>query len=325
MEAGRLRTKLFEYYATDGADDDVRFELPKGRYRPSINLHETAELEPLPEQEIHYCKTPDDVMLAYSVMGSGPPIVKTSTWLTHLEVEYENGVWQHYLLELSRGRQLIRYDSRNMGLSDRNASRFDFDALVTDLETVADNLGLERFPIFGTSAGVAVAVAYAARHPERVSHLVLLGGMLHGPRRAGSPEARDFADAVEASIRFGWQQPDSNFRQLLVTALMPDGSKAQYEALDELQLASCDRESVLRYVDLVHNLDVTDEAKHVRAPVLVCHGKREMIPFAEARRIAAHIPQARVVPLDTRNHLLQPNEPAWRKFVNELNAFLENG
>lgn len=325
VEVGRLRAKLHEYYATVGAQESVRFELPKGGYRPLIHVAASAEAEPLPPQEVRYCKTPDNVMLAYALMGDGSPIIKTSTWLTHLEVEYRNETWRHYLLELSRGRQLVRYDSRNMGMSDRNVERFDFEALVSDLETVVDDLGLERFPVFGTSQGVSVAIAYAARHPERVSHLILLGGFLRGPRVAGVPEALDFAEAVESSLRYGWQKPDSHFRQVLCRSILPDGTEKEYKALDELQVASCDVEDVHRYVETVHHIDVAEEAKQVRAPTLICHATEEMIPFAEARRITAHMPNSRVVPLASRNHRLQEREPAWNVFVESLNRFLATG
>jgi pimeloyl-ACP methyl ester carboxylesterase len=322
VEAGRLRAKLREYYATEGRCDDVEISLPKGGYRPTIALGGGPAPEPLPPQEIRYCRTPDDVALAYALMGKGMPIVRTSTWLTHLELEYESDIWHHYLFELSRGRRLVRYDSRNMGMSDRHARRFDFDSLVTDLETVVDAAGLERFAIFGTSQGVSVAVAYAARHPERVSHLILLGGFLRGPRLSEMPGARDFCQAIEASIRFGWQQPDSNFRTLLCRSLMPEGTPAQHAALDAMQGASCDLDAVIRYTEFVHRIDVRDEAPRVAAPTLVCHAHREMVPFGEAQIIASQIPGARLVPLESRNHLLQPDEPAWANFVGALNDFL---
>ena len=322
VEIGRLRAKLHEYYATDGINDDIRIELPKGRYQPILHVPPALESEPLPTQTINYCKTDDGVTLAYGVMGEGPPIIKTATWLTHLEIDIRVRTWQHYARALSHGRKLIRYDGRNMGMSERRVSNFNFEAMIHDLETVADAAGVDRFPIFGTSQGVSVAIAYAARYPERVSKLILAGGFLQGPRVANVPEALEFADAIETSIRYGWQKPESHFRQLLCRSLLPEGSEEDFRELDELQMASCDVEDIQAIVDHVHTIDVAEEAKQVRAPTLILHATNEMIPMIAARQIAATIPNSKIVELESRNHLIQAKEPAWPVMVSAMNDFL---
>lgn len=325
VEVGRLRNKLREYYDANGSGDAVVIALPKGQYRPQLavgRVTDTSQLPALPQQDIQFCRTPDDVTIAYATMGAGPPLVKTSTWLTHLELDYRLSVWHHYWLEFSRERQLIRYDSRNMGLSQRNVENFGFDDLVTDLESVVDAAGIERFALFGTSQGTSVAAAYAARHPERVSHLILLSGMLRGPRMTGDPMAAAHADAMDATVRAGWQQPDSIFRGVLCKRLISDGTPEQFRQLDELQMGSCDTEAVIRYANLVHHIDVVEESRRILAPTLILHAKGDRIPIQEAHLAASIIPDSRFVQLDTENHLLQADERAWSHFVNEVNAFL---
>ena len=120
------------------------------------------------EQRIQFCTAPDGVRLAYATSGTGPPLVKPANWMTHLDYDWESPVWRHWLRALSREHTLIRYDERGNGLSDREVADLSFDAWVSDLETIVDSLGLDRFPLFGISQGCAVAIAYAVRHPERV-------------------------------------------------------------------------------------------------------------------------------------------------------------
>ena len=191
VEIGRLRNKLREYYATEGVDDHVLIDVPLGRYSVQIMVrHSVAQLyrEPLPKQSVRYCQTPDGVRIAYSTLGEGYPLICLSHWLSHLEADAANPFVRHYWVELSRRFQLIRYDIRGFGMSQRELPKLEFDDLVADLETVVDALGLERFALLGPSGGAPVGTAYAARHPERVSHLMLLGGFIRGPRRTGDPK-----------------------------------------------------------------------------------------------------------------------------------------
>jgi pimeloyl-ACP methyl ester carboxylesterase len=328
VEVGRLRNKLREFYSDAGRCDPVLIDLPKGRYKPRISIQKSEEegyRQPLPRQAIRFCKTPDGVNLAYSSAGAGYPLVKTATWLTHLERDYDgNSVWRHYWREFSSRFTLVRYDSRNFGLSDRNVERFGSEDLVTDLETVVDAARLERFALFGTSQGVAVAVEYAARHPERVSHLILLGGFLQGPRKVGYAGAVEHAEAMEKLVRAGWGQSHSHFRNVLCTMLMADATPEQHRMIDEAQLASCDADVATRFTLMISNLDVVDAARRVTTPTLVCHAKEDVIPFEAARFMAAQIRASRLVPLETRNHIMTANEPAWSAFIEEVTNFVSN-
>jgi DNA-binding winged helix-turn-helix (wHTH) protein/pimeloyl-ACP methyl ester carboxylesterase len=158
-----------------------------------------------PPQEIRFCTTDDGVRLAYATMGAGPPLVKVANWLSHLDYDRESVVWRHWLIELSRRHRLVRYDERGCGLSDWEVPEFSFDAWVRDLETIVDTAGIDRFPLLGISQGGAVAVAYAVRHPERVSHLVILGSFARGrSRRAATPEERELEAARSEIVRRGW-------------------------------------------------------------------------------------------------------------------------
>ena len=174
---------------------------------------------------IRFCTSSDGVRIAFATCGSGPPLVKAANWLTHIEFDRTSPVWQHWLQELSRGHTLVRYDKRGCGLSDWDASDFSIEAWTSDLEAVVDAAGLERFALVGLSQGGAVSIAYAARHPDRVSHLVLCGAFARG--RFQWARSRDELDEYEMAIRLaelGWERDNAAFRQTFATQLLPDGS-----------------------------------------------------------------------------------------------------
>jgi pimeloyl-ACP methyl ester carboxylesterase len=326
VEVGRLRNKLREYYATEGADDDVLIDVPRGRYVVEIDVrHTVAQLyrEPLPEQTIHHCRTPDGVRIAYSTLGEGYPLICLSHWLSHLEADAANPFVRHYWLEFSRRFRLIRYDARGFGLSERDLPKLEFDDLVTDLETVVDALGLKRCALIGPSGGAPVGTAYAARHPQRVSHLMLLGGFIRGPRGVGDPKAAEFADMVQSMIRIGWGKTESRFRDFFVSMLVPDGTAELYKRMDKAQCAASSAENAERYFGVLSDFDVSDEACRVTAPTLIFHGTAETgVPIEEAEYAASRISGARVVPLPTKNHVLMPDERAWPIFLDELERFV---
>jgi pimeloyl-ACP methyl ester carboxylesterase/DNA-binding CsgD family transcriptional regulator len=278
-------------------------------------------------QHVRFCTGSDGVRLAYAVLGSGPPLVKAPNWLSHLEYEWQSPIWRHWVEELSRHRTYVRYDARGCGLSDRDPADISFESWVRDLETVVDTLKLERFPLLGMSGGGPIAIAYAIRHPERVSHLVLYGAYARGRlARGGGQQATDEAMLMCKLIELGWGTPNRAFRQVFATQFLPDGSPQMIDAFDELQRQSSSARDALRIMQVSIEVDVTEMARAVECPTLIMHATDDgRIPFEEGRILAGLIPDARFVPLESRNHILLAGEPAWRRFLDEIDAFLPTG
>ncbi len=276
------------------------------------------------EQRIQFCTTPDGVQLAYATVGDGPPLVKVANWLTHLDYDWESLVWRHWWRDLSARHRLVRYDERGCGLSDRDVDDFSLDTWVGDLETVVDAAGLERFPLLGISQGGPVAMTYAARHPERVSGLILYGTYSQGRlARAHTQQAEDEARLLVQLVRLGWGHDSPAFRQVFAMQFMPEGTLEQWEAFDELQRMTTSPSNAVRFMEAFQRVDVVDVASAVSVPTLVLHARRDArIPVEESRRLAALIPGSRFVPLESPNHLLLGDEPAWPRFINEVEAFL---
>jgi pimeloyl-ACP methyl ester carboxylesterase/DNA-binding CsgD family transcriptional regulator len=274
------------------------------------------------EQQIRFCVAPDGVRMAYAVHGSGPPIVRVATWLTHLEFDWQSPVWRHWLEELARGHTVVRYDERGCGLSDRAPGQLSVDAWVADLEAVVGAAGLDRFALLGISQGAAIALVYAARHPERVSHLVLYGGYARG-RKFRTPDARDEEEALLAAIRAGWDRPNPAFRRTFSMLFLPHGSDEQMAWYDELLRRTTTADTAARLYDARGSLDVVDVAPHVGVRTLVVHARDDrVVPAEEGRLLAALIPEAELVLLDSANHILLEDEPAWPAFLQQLRSFL---
>ena len=275
-------------------------------------------------QELRFCSSSDQTRLAYAVHGRGAPLVRTSTWLTHLEFDWESPLWRHWLEGLADGRMVLRYDERGCGLSDRDIDDVSLDARVADLEAVIDAAGFDRVALLGMSQGGPVAVAFAARRPERVSHLVLFATFARGRlMRDPSPSDREQAQVMESLIRMGWGQGLPAFRRLFTTLFIPDATPEQMEWFDELQRVTADPETAVRIRHARNHDDVTDEATRVACPTLVIHARGDALaPFTEGRRLATLIPGARFVALESRNHILLADEPAWAQLRSELRNFL---
>lgn len=274
-------------------------------------------------QQIRFCAAADGVRLAYATHGTGPPLVRAATWLTHLEHDWESPVWRHWLTQLPAGRTMVRFDERGCGLSDRALGDLGLDTWVEDLERVVDAAGVERFALLGVSQGGPVAIAYAARHPERVSELVLYGTYARGRRRRHSPAQVAQADLLIDVIRHGWDHPNPAFRRTFTTLFLPGGTPEQMAWYDELQRHSCDATTAVTLRRAREHVDVTGLLAQVQAPTLVLHARDDACaPFEEGRMLAGGIPGARFVPLDSRNHILLPDEPAWQIFLDEVRRFL---
>jgi pimeloyl-ACP methyl ester carboxylesterase len=326
VEAGRLRAKLREYYDIEGADDRIRFDLPKGRYNPDILIDDIADQRqsgPLLRQTIRFCQTSDDVAIAYAVSGQERPVlVKAANWLSHLEHDCSSPVWAHWWWELSERFRLLRYDERGCGHSDWEVGEFSFDAWVSDLAHVVDAMSVDRFALLGISQGAAVAIAYAVAHPERVSHLILYGGFVQG-RLKRNPPQQDEANMLEELVNLGWGRPDPAFRRIFASLFAPDASITELNAFDELQRVSTSPANALRFIQMFNRIDVLDLAAKVTVPTLVLHAQHENeIPLSQSKLMASRIPNAKFVALDSRNHILGPGEPAWQDFLREVEGFV---
>jgi pimeloyl-ACP methyl ester carboxylesterase/DNA-binding CsgD family transcriptional regulator len=275
-------------------------------------------------QKISFCTSGDGTRIAVAAIGSGPPLVRASHWLSQVDHDLTSPVWEPWLRELSRDHCYIRYDQRGSGLSDRDVPELSLDAWRSDLEAVVDALRLERFPLIGMSQGGAVAISYALRHPDRVSHLVLLGSYARGAmRRELSDKARLEAETLVNMIRVGWGSNNAAFREVFTNRFIPGGTAAQHQWWTELQRLTASPEMAARTLEAFYQVDVVEDAAKLRVPTLVVHARGDIaVPFEEGRRLAALIPGARFVPLESRNHVLLESEPAWQDFLAEIRAFL---
>ncbi len=283
-------------------------------------------VSPIPrvEQQIRFVAAPDGTRLAYATHGAGPPLVRAPTWLTHLEYDWESPIWQPWLEAFGERYTMLRYDERGCGLSDWDVENFSLDAWVEDLETVVLAAGFERFALFGTSQGSQVAISYAVRHPERVSHLVILGGYLTGwDRRPLTKAERDEKEALITLMGLGWGRDNPAFRRLWTDAFAPDGDEGLLRAYEELMRRTTSPENAVRFERAFGQVDVAGLAPLVRVPTLVLHADDDhVVSFANGPMIASAIPGARFVQLPGRNHLIRPDEPAWPRFLSLVDDFL---
>ena len=313
-----IRTSSRKGFRFIGAVDE-----PDRANKPAVS--EDASLTdrvPALRQEIHFCLASDGVRIAYAEVGRGPPLVKAANWLNHLEYDWESPIWRHLLLAMASEHRLIRHDQRGNGLSDREVDDISFDAFVRDLESVVDASNLERFPLLGISQGCAISIAYALRHPQRVSHLVLYGGFARGWLKRNPEDAEKF-EAMTTLMRHGWGQENPAFRQMFTSQFIPGGTVEQMRWLNDLQRITASPDNAVRIMKTLANIDLTDVLPQVRIPTLVLHCRSDArVPFEEGRRLAAGIPGAQFVALEGHNHLVLETEPAWTRMLDEIRNFL---
>jgi class 3 adenylate cyclase/pimeloyl-ACP methyl ester carboxylesterase len=285
-------------------------------------IHGDGLAEVNEQQEIRYCRAPDGVRLAYALSGKGPPLVKAANWLNHLEYDWESPIWHHLLVGLSRKHRLLRYDARGNGLSDWDVAELSLDAWVSDLETVVRSAGLKRFPLFGLSQGCAISIVYAVRHPEQVSHLILLGGFALGANKR-SPDSAAKRKALVTLTQLDWGANSPTIRQLFTTAMMPGATKEQAESFNEMQRRTTSAECAARYLETTAEFDVMELLPKVEVPTLIMHSRGDaQVPIEAGRELAAGIKGARFVVLQSNNHILLEQEPATQRFFEEIELFL---
>ena len=275
-------------------------------------------------QQVRFCRSFDGTRIAYALSGKGPVLVKAPHWLTHLEYEWLSPVWRPWIEELSKDFTLLRMDERACGLSDWDVADISFEAWVRDLEAVVDAAGVDRFALLGCSQGASISIEYAVRHPARVTHLAMLGGYARGWLKRGLPPER--VAELEAQLKLvetGWGRADSTYRQMFAMMFAPGATMEQINSMSELQHKSASPENAVRIIREFFNIDVQQRAPLVAGPVLLLHGRGDRrSPFEEGRRLASLIPGARLVPLESDNHILLGHEPAFRQFLDALRVFI---
>lgn len=277
-----------------------------------------------PIQRIRYLRTTDGVQLAWAEAGKGPVLIKAANWLTHLEYEWESPVWRHWIRFFSNHFRFVRYDERGCGMTDWNVGDLSFERWVGDLEAVVAAAGpREPFALLGISQGAATCVAYAVRHPERVSHLVLYGGYARGVLRRGDPDRERVYRAIIDLVRLGWGKDNPAFRQVFTSRFIPGASDEQVGWFNDLCRKTTTPDTAARILETRGTVEITGLLGEVRAPTLVLQSRDDDVtPVSEGRILAAGIPSAQFVELDSRNHILLENEPAWERFGGAVLEFL---
>jgi DNA-binding winged helix-turn-helix (wHTH) protein/pimeloyl-ACP methyl ester carboxylesterase len=307
--------------AAAGVEPDAAPAPPEAEQEPAPTPVPLAD-DDFGTTSVQFCTTPDGVRIAFAVGGSGPPLIKVANWLTHLEFDLESPIWRHTFSRLAADHQFIRYDARGSGLSDWDVEELTLDAWVRDLETVVDEVGLDTFPVLGISQGAAIAIRYIVRNPGRVKCLILQGGYARGRRMRGEKGVQ-LAETLEMLAEREWGHAESAFSRVFSSRMIPGGTLEQQGWLTDLQRVSTSAENAVKFMLGTGAIDVTGDLAKVDVPTLVLHSRNEeQVPFEEGRIIAAGIPDARLVPLDSRNHLILEDEPAWPIYQAEVTRFL---
>jgi pimeloyl-ACP methyl ester carboxylesterase/DNA-binding CsgD family transcriptional regulator len=274
-------------------------------------------------QSVRYLRSRDGVRIAWAASGGGPPLVKAANWLSHLSYDLESPVWRHWIEFLSGHYRLVRYDERGCGLTDWDAEDLSSERSVDDLEQVVEASGAgERFVLLGISQGCASAIAYAVRHPERVSHLILYGGYALGWAHFSESEGARRYRAIIELARLGWGMDNPVFRQIFTGLFIPKSSPQQVVWFNELCRRTTTPEVATRLLVARMQVNVRALLPRVQVPTLVLHARHdEVVPFTAGQSLAAEIPNAEFVQLDSRNHILLEDEPAWMRFKDAVLAF----
>lgn len=284
---------------------------------------DSAAKAPARQQDIRFVRAADGVNLAIGRSGQGPVLLKTANWLNHLEFDWQSPIWSPLFSRLAERLCLVRYDGRGSGLADRDVVDISFDGFMRDLDAVAGTIESERFAVLGLSQGVAGAIAYAVKHPERVSKLILYGGYARGRNRSGDASDREKGQALLALMRQGWGAEGSAFMRAFSSIYLPNGSAEQIRWFSDMQRMATTGENAARLRAACDDIDVEHLLAKVQVPTLVIHARQDnVVPYAQGRAIAAGIPGARFVTLESENHVPLPGDRTWEPFVSEILQFV---
>ncbi len=319
-QAQRIIDSFTISLAKAGIPITFKFDLPFSGGEEEGERPSRAKLR---RQNINFCKSNDNVRIAYATVGEGPPIVKAANWLNHLELDWGSPLWGDMFQALAKQRTFIRYDERGNGLSDWNVGEISQEMFVRDLETVVDELNLERFPLLGISQGCAVSIEYAVRYPKRVSALILVSGYASGWRIGASVEEQERREAVLTLTKHGWGANNPAYRHIFSHTFMPDAKPEELDWFDDFQRQTTSPENAVKFQNAFGHIDVRDLLSKVDVPTIVFHSRHDQrISLEQGRELAIGIPNARFVPLESNNHILLGHEPAWHVCMSEIQRFL---
>jgi pimeloyl-ACP methyl ester carboxylesterase/DNA-binding CsgD family transcriptional regulator len=275
-------------------------------------------------QDIRFCTTADGVRLAYAVSGAGSPLVMSATWLTHLEHQWRSLAWRPWLDAFTREYKVLRYDSRGCGLSDRNVGDLSFETWVRDFECVIEAAAFEQFSLVATCQGGPIAIEYAARHPERVSHLVLYGTYALGRLRwMDLPKEVEKARVLLDLTQLGWGQENHAFLQVWASQFQPGGTLDHLHSWSDQMRKATSADTAVRLLRIGWNVDVRQAARRIKCPTLIAHPERDaVVPIEQGRLLASLVPGSRFVQIDSENHMPLADEPAWPRLLAEVRSLL---
>jgi len=273
-------------------------------------------------QEIRYCRVGNGTRIAWSTAGSGYPLIRSLGWFTNLEMEWDSPVSSAFCQKLANRFQLIRYDGRGMGLSDRDVSEFSTESRLEDLEAVIDASGVEKFALLGMSEGGPTAIRYAAKHPERVSHLIIWGSFLVTPTKDDVPQFASIARLVPKH----WGSESAAFHQMFTATFLPDGNAAENKLFNDLQRTSAAPETVAAFMASTTEIDVREIAGDVNTPALVLHRKGDLaIPVRFGKEVAAELPNSKLVLLEGSNHWIVTEDATVDHVISLIDEFVSDG
>jgi pimeloyl-ACP methyl ester carboxylesterase len=273
-------------------------------------------------QAVTFCRTTDNVNLAVGSVGQGPLLLKTANWLNHLEYDWVSPIWSPFYRRLSSRFRFVRYDGRGNGLSDRDVDDISFDGFVHDLEAVVATLPPQPFALLGLSQGAATAIAYAVRYPERVSRLILYGAYPQGRNKRGDPVDAAAAQTLLAMMQQGWGDERSPFMRAFSSIYLPNGTPEQVKWFADMQQATTTGALAARLRTACDDIDVVSLLPQVKVPTIVMHARNDKVAsYEQGRMLAAGIPNATFITLESENHVPLPDEPIWDDFVRAIEEF----
>ena len=275
---------------------------------------------------VRYCRSRDGVSIAHAQVGEGYPVVVTGGWMTHLQEDWQNPGWAPYLKHLARDFKLIRYDQRGNGMSDWNDVDISFARMIDDLEAVIDCYDHRQFAMFGCSQGAAIFAEYAARHPERISKLVLHGSYPRGRRRRGDAQSAAESEALVTLIRQSWGNENPAIRQTITSLMMPGATPDEANWFNEFQRTCGPAANMARFREIFDKMDVVDMLEDIHVATLVTHCTGDSVaPLSEGKLFASRIPGAQFVTLNSKNHMIFENETDFARHIKCISDFLKAG